>query len=222
MGGVTSRPGSSKTRQAYWERVYAGKDVDEVSWWQQEPDLSLGLVDRTLLTHDQPVIDVGAGWSTLVDHLRARGFSDLTAVDLSPTALQTVRLRLGAAAADLRLLAADVLDLQSERTYALWHDRAVFHFLTEAAERARYRASLERSLRPHGWVVMATFGPEGPSTCSGLPVVRYSHDELAAEFPGFDLVARASEDHTTPWGATQQFVAVLLRRKNGTAPTTPD
>ena len=109
---------------------------------------------------------------------------------------------------------ADVIDLRQGRTYALWHDRALFHFLTEPADRDAYRASLERSLGSWGWAVVATFGPEGPATCSGLPVVRYSHEELAAEFPGFKLVARGGEDHQTPWGSSQQFTAVLLRRQS--------
>jgi hypothetical protein len=98
------------------------------------------------------------------------------------------------------------------RRYVLWHDRAVFHFLTEPDERADYVASLERSITPDGWVVVATFGPDGPTTCSGLPIVRYTHAELAAQFPGYQLVDRAGEDHRTPWGTTQQFTAVLLRR----------
>ena len=133
---------------------------------------------------DEPIIDVGAGWSTLVDHLLARGYRDLTAIDLSATALQTVRDRLGPAGADVVLEVADVLDLHRRRATRLWHDRAVYHFLTEPDERDDYLASLNRSLEPDGWVVVATFGPDGPTTCSGLPIVRYTHDELAAQFPG--------------------------------------
>ncbi len=108
---------------------------------------------------------------------------------------------------------ADVLDLRPARRFALWHDRAVFHFLTEADERQDYLASLSSSLEPGGWVVEATFGPDGPTTCSGLPIVRYSHDELAAQFADFELVSTAGEDHLTPWGTSQQFTAVLLRHR---------
>lgn len=107
---------------------------------------------------------------------------------------------------------ADVLDLRPHRQYTLWHDRAVYHFLIEPDERADYFASLERCLRPGGRVIVATFGPDGPMTCSGLPIVRYTHWELAAEFPNFELIATSDEDHVTPWGSTQQFTAVLLRR----------
>ncbi|MGP4028908.1 class I SAM-dependent methyltransferase [Actinomadura sp. 3N407] len=206
------RPDAAANRTAFWEEVHNGKDVDGVSWWQSVPDLSLGLVDRAGLGLDEPIIDVGAGWSTLVDHLVARGHRDLSAVDLSLTALRTVRDRLGPAGADVVLTVADVLDLHMGRSYALWHDRAVYHFLTEPEERADYLASLERSLRPGGRLVVATFGPDGPTTCSGLPIVRYTHAELADQFPGYELVDTAGEDHLTPWGTSQQFTAVLMRR----------
>jgi len=211
---MTSRPADHESRLAYWEGVHTDKPEDGVSWWQSVPGLSLDLVDRAGIDHSLPVIDVGAGWSTLVDHLVGRGYSDLTVIDLSSTALATVRGRLGEAGSGVRLQVADVLDLDMGRKYALWHDRAVFHFLTEADERADYRASLLRSLASGGWLVVATFGPDGPLTCSGLPIVRYSHAELAAEFESdFDVVASAGEDHRTPWGGTQQFTALLLRRR---------
>ncbi len=221
MSAVTSssddlwRPADSGGRQEFWEGVHDSKDVDGVSWWQSVPGLSLGLVDSTGLRPDEPIIDVGAGWSTLVDHLLERGCRDLTAIDLSATALQTVRDRLGDAGRQVVLEVADVLDLHPSRRFALWHDRAVHHFLTEADERADYVASLERSLRPGGWLVVATFGPDGPTTCSGLPIVRFTHEELAAQFPGYRLVDTAGEEHETPWGSTQQFTAVLMRRPGG-------
>lgn len=205
------RPEDPAARSEFWETVHDSKDVDGVSWWQSVPELSLGLVDAALIDPADPVIDVGAGWSTLVDHLLERGYRDLTAVDLSITALNTVRERLGPAGADVVLQVADVLDLRMGRRYALWHDRAVYHFLTEADERADYLDSLRRSLRPGGRVVVATFGPDGPTTCSGLPIVRYTHEQLVCEFPGFELVSAGGEDHRTPWGSSQQFTAVLLR-----------
>ncbi|MEO5653288.1 MAG: class I SAM-dependent methyltransferase [Marmoricola sp.] len=207
------RPLDHEARAHYWENVHDGKDEDGVSWWQSVPELSLGLVDATGVARDRPVIDVGAGWSTLVDHLLERGYGDLTAIDLSISALNTVRERLGPDGADVVLTVADVLDLDTGRRYDLWHDRAVFHFLTEQDERDDYRASLLRSLAPGGWAVVATFGPDGPLTCSGLPIVRYTHDQLAAEFPDFELVSTAGEDHLTPWGTAQQFTAVLLRHR---------
>ena len=210
---AASRPGDPSTRKNFWEGVHDGTEVDGVSWWQSVPELSLDLVDRAGVSQVDSVIDVGAGWSTLVDHLLERGFEDLTAVDLSATALRTIRERLGPAGDSVVLEVADVLDLRRAKEYALWHDRAVFHFLTEPDERDDYRISLERSLQPRGWAVVATFGPDGPTTCSGLPIVRYTHEELAAEFPTFELVSTSGEDHVTPWGSRQQFTAVLLRRR---------
>ncbi|MGP3921013.1 SAM-dependent methyltransferase [Nonomuraea sp. 10N515B] len=207
-----ARPTDPTSRQDFWEGVHDTKDVDAVSWWQSVPELSLSLVEQAKVETDDPIIDVGAGWSTLVDHLVARQYRDLTAVDLSTTALGTVRSRLGPAGEHVIFQMADVLDLRPNRRYTLWHDRAVYHFLIEPDERADYFASLERCLHPGGRVIVATFGPDGPTTCSGLPIVRYTHRELAAEFPSYELIATSGEDHVTPWGSTQQFTAVLLRR----------
>ncbi|MEO6512679.1 MAG: class I SAM-dependent methyltransferase [Nocardioides sp.] len=204
------RPEDAESRSTFWEGVHDSKAVDGVSWWQSVPELSLGLVEASGVRVEDPVIDVGAGWSTLVDHLLGQGFRDLTAIDLSQTALGIVRDRLGSAGRDVVLEVADVLDLRPARRFALWHDRAVYHFLTEPDEREDYLASLQRSVRPGGSVVVATFGPDGPLTCSGLPIVRYTHAALAAEFPGYRLVATSGEEHVTPWGSTQQFTAVLL------------
>lgn len=212
MSHPAARPADPTSRKDFWEGVHDTKDVDAVSWWQSVPELSLNLVDQARVQTDDPIIDVGAGWSTLVDHLVERQYRDLTAVDLSITALDTVRSRLGPAGEHVVFQMADVLDLHPNRRYTLWHDRAVYHFLIEPDERADYFASLERCLRPGGRVIVATFGPDGPTTCSGLPIVRYTHQELVAEFPRYELIATSGEDHMTPWGTTQQFTAVLLRR----------
>lgn len=206
------RPEDAAARSDFWEHVHTGKDVDGVSWWQSVPELSLGLVDQTGVAPTAAVVDVGAGWSTLADHLLERGHTDVTAIDLSRTALDTVRDRVGEAGRHLTLVVADVLDYHPGRTFALWHDRAVFHFLIDEEERDDYRASLEECLEPGGWLAIATFGPDGPTTCSGLPIVRYTHDELAAEFPGYELHGTAGDEHVTPWGTNQQFTAVLLRK----------
>lgn len=211
---MSQRPDDAQTRSSFWEEVHDGTAVDGVSWWQSEPGLSLGLVDQAAPGLDDPIIDVGAGWSTLVDYLVERGHTDVSAIDLSATALRTVRERLGPAGLHVDLAVADVLDYRPDRRFALWHDRAVFHFLTELDEREDYLASLAHSLRPGGWVVVATFGPDGPSTCSGLPIVRYTHEELAREFgDAYEVVATAGEDHLTPWGSSQQFTALLLRQR---------
>ncbi|HEX4812963.1 MAG TPA: class I SAM-dependent methyltransferase [Nonomuraea sp.] len=212
MSHPVARPTDPTSRKDFWEGVHDTKDVDAVSWWQSVPELSLNLVEQACVQPDDPIVDVGAGWSTLVDHLVERQYQDLTAVDLSMTALDTVRSRLGPAGEHVVFQMADVLDLRPDRRYTLWHDRAVYHFLIEPDERADYFSSLERCLHPGGRAIVATFGPDGPTTCSGLPIVRYTHQQLAAEFPNYELIATSGEDHVTPWGTTQQFTAVLLRR----------
>ncbi len=213
MSDQPGRPETPESRLNFWEGVHSDAEVDGVSWWQSVPDLSLGLVDAAGVRRDQAIIDVGAGWSTLVDHLLGLGYQDLSAIDLSASALQTVRDRLGPEGERVHLAVADVLDFRPARRFALWHDRAVFHFLTEPDEREDYHASLEASLETGGCVVVATFGPDGPTTCSGLPIVRYTHEELATEFADYELTSTAGEDHVTPWGKMQQFTAVLLRHR---------
>ena len=177
---MTSRPADPESRLSYWEGVHTGKPEDGVSWWQSVPGLSLDLVDRAGLDPSRPVIDVGAGWSTLVDHLLERGYTDLTAIDLSVTALTTVRDRLGEAGSEVRLEVADVLDLDMGRRYALWHDRAVFHFLTQPAQQTAYAARAAALVRPGGHVLVSTFADDGPLRCSGLEVARYSPEGLHA------------------------------------------
>ena len=211
MRRVTARPEDSSARQAHWDAVYLDKAADAVSWWQPVPEVSLRLVEAAGLSSSDPIIDVGAGCSTFTDHLLRLGHDDLTAVDLSATALKTLRERLGPVDAAVSFVAADVLGLDLERRYTLWHDRAVFHFLTEPGQRDLYRAAVERTLRPGGWLVVATFAPDGPTTCSGLPVRRFSAEDLAAEFPGFELVTHERDEHLTPWASVQPFTAALLR-----------
>jgi trans-aconitate methyltransferase len=211
---VTARPEDSSARRAHWDAVYVDKAVDAVSWWQPVPEVSMRLVEAAGLLSTDPVIDVGAGCSTLTDHLLRRGYQNLTAVDLSATALTTLRERLGVVGAAVSFVTEDVLGLDLGRRYALWHDRAVFHFLTEPDQRDLYRAAVDRTLVPDGWLVVATFAPDGPTTCSGLPVRRYSADELAAEFPGFQLVEHTRDEHLTPWATLQPFTAALLRRRS--------
>lgn len=194
---------------SHWDDVYGSKPLESVSWFETRPETSLRLL--ALASPERgAVVDVGAGASFLADALLDAGWSDVTVLDVSSEALDLVRARL--TGRDVSYVVTDLLAWQPERGYDAWHDRAVFHFLTEEDEREDYRASLERHVPPGGWVVVATFGPDGPTTCSGLPIVRYSHEALAAEFPGYELVDTGGDDHETPWGTVQQFTAVLLRR----------
>jgi len=201
-------------RKAHWEKVYREKAEDEVSWFIADPETSLSLVESTGLSPADPIIDVGGGASHLVDHLLARGYSDLTVLDISPTALETARRRLGADADKVRWLEADVCALECDGRWRLWHDRAVFHFLVKAEDRRAYLDSLARHLDPDGHVIVATFSFEGPRECSGLPVEQYDADKLLATFgPGFELLNLLEEIHVTPAGKEQAFNYFHLRRQ---------
>ena len=191
----------------HWQTVYETKSSTDVSWYQPVPQRSLALIQSTGLPPDAAILDVGGGASTLVDHLLAAGFSDITVLDVAPAALEAAKVRLGAAGAPVQRIAADVTAWQPSRRYDLWHDRAVFHFLVDAALREQYLNVLKVALAPGGYLVMATFGPEGPMRCSGLDVRRYSAAELSAVLgPTFRVVTSAIEEHTTPSGNLQQFM----------------
>jgi SAM-dependent methyltransferase len=197
--------------KAHWEGVYTRKAATEVSWYQPHAERSLSLIRR--ITGGRPfrLIDVGGGASTLVDDLLDLPGGDITVLDLSEAALDVARSRLGARAGRVRWIAGDVTTVPlPAQAYDLWHDRAVFHFLTDPAQRAAYVAQVRHAVRPGGHVIVAAFGPEGPLQCSGLPVQRYAPGELHAQFGGaFELVGHETELHHTPGGAVQQFVYCL-------------
>jgi Methyltransferase domain len=166
--------------------------------------MSLTLIDRLGVPKAAPIIDVGGGASLLVDELLARDYTDLTVLDVSATALSIARQRLGDGA-PVHWLCEDIMTWQPERRYGLWHDRAVFHFLTQPDERVQYRHTLHQAIGPGGAVIMATFATDGPESCSGLPVARYDAGELERRLDGFSLVASSREEHITPEGIVQPF-----------------
>jgi SAM-dependent methyltransferase len=200
-------------RRAHWENVYREKGPEQVSWFQPEARISRELIEREVPDRAAAILDVGAGASRLVDGLLAAGYRRLTVLDLSAAALAQSQRRLGIAAAGVTWLEADVLtaDLPAA-AFDVWHDRAVFHFLTEAPDRTRYVAQATRALRPGGCALVATFAEDGPTRCSGLDVARYSAAELQAEFgPAFRTIESRREEHRTPWGAVQAFTYCLCR-----------
>jgi len=202
---------ASSPRAEHWERVYTDKGAGEVSWFAPQLDTSLALIDGLALPKAARIVDVGGGASTLVDDLIARGYGDVTVLDLSQAALDLARGRLGDRGACVRWVQGDVTraDLGCA-AFDVWHDRAVFHFLTDPADRAAYLERVCCSLRTGGHVIIGTFAPDGPARCSGLPVVRYSAETLEATFgAAFERVAEASEQHVTPWGTVQSFVYCL-------------
>ena len=193
-------------RREHWNRVYQTRAPDSVSWYQRRPDVSLELIAASGIAKDARIIDVGGGASVLVDHLLDLGYSKLAVLDVSGAALNASRSRLEARAAAVEWLEGDVTTFEPPHRYALWHDRAAFHFLTDAGDRARYVATLRRALNPGGAVIIATFALDGPPKCSGLDVVRYDERSIAAELGAeFELREVRREAHVTPGKAEQQF-----------------
>jgi SAM-dependent methyltransferase len=217
-GGDGLHTSQVTTAKDHWEGVYRRKAAEEVSWYRPHLERSLDFIERANLGLGAAIIDVGGGTSTLVDDLLARGFTNVTVLDISPSAIEATRARLGGRAPRVRWMTADVTQASLEpATYDLWHDRAVFHFLREAGERQRYVSALRRALKPGGHVLLATFGLQGPERCSGLDVVRYDPDELHAQLGrDFEKVRSVIEIHRTPGGAEQQFIYCLFK-----APSTP-
>lgn len=200
----------------HWENVYTTKSTDSVSWFQPHARLSLDLIKDTGLGKEAAIIDVGGGASVLVGDLLAEGYRDLTVLDLSGSALSAARKRLGGQAEQVRWIEADITSVELPKArYDIWHDRAVFHFLTMQKERDAYVSRVFNSVKPGGHVIISTFAEDGPEQCSGLPVMRYRADDLHDEFgDAFTLVKHQKEAHQTPAGKVQQFVYCYCRRIN--------
>lgn len=194
--------------QAHWDRVYTEKAPDQVSWYTPHLEASLALIEHAGAGPSAAIIDVGGGESTLEDDLLARGYSNLTVLDISHAAIVASRKRLGDAAEDVRWVVADITRAELEPSaYDVWHDRAVFHFLTAAADRRAYVRQVVRAVKRGGHVIVSAFGPEGPTKCSGLDVVRYDAESLHSEFgANFRLISSSRQVHETPFGTTQQFL----------------
>ncbi len=201
-------------RKQHWEAVYRAKQPTEVSWFQAEATLSAQLIAETVPDRNAPILDVGGGTSVLVAALSAAGYTDVTVLDLSGAAIAAARAAMGPDADAVRWIEADILEAQLPPDgLAFWHDRAVFHFLTEQEDRRRYLAQASRAVRDGGHLLVATFADDGPTRCSGLAVARYSPVELQAQFAeGFRLVSAHREAHRTPAGGLQAFTYCLLRR----------
>ncbi len=200
-------------RKAHWEEVYADRKPDEVSWFQTHPAKSLELVGLAGLSKDGAFIDVGGGASVLVDKLLEAGFKNLSVLDISANALAYAKERLGAKAGQVHWFEADILQFTPSQPFDLWHDRAVFHFLTDPDDRKKYVALMKRWVKVGGHVILAPFAADGPLKCSGLEVCRYDAASIKAELGAdFELMRQDSEAHLTPWEKEQKFAYFLFRR----------
>ncbi len=199
--------------ETHWEKIYREKAPDAVSWYRPHLETSLALIERAAPERGVSIIDVGGGESTLVDDLLAHGYQNITILDVSQTAIAVTKKRLGSAAEEVQWVTADIVNGElAPNAYDVWHDRAVFHFLTAMDQRLAYVRQVARAVKPGGHVLVSTFGPEGPTKCSGLEAVRYDAESLHAEFGvRFRLLDSIKESHNTPFGTTQQFLYCLCR-----------
>ena len=200
--------------KTHWEHIYETKAPTQVSWYQEHARFSLQHVQNTGIRKTDHIIDVGGGASTLVDDLMEAGFQHISVLDVSGTALQLARQRLGARATEVNWIEADITQADlPQQAYDVWHDRAVFHFLTQATDRQRYVDSVRYTVRTGGHVIIATFAPDGPDRCSGLEVVRYSPESLHIEFgEDFEVMDSTRETHHTPFGTEQKFIYCYCRK----------
>jgi ubiquinone/menaquinone biosynthesis C-methylase UbiE len=197
----------------HWEHIYETKAPTQVSWYQEHARFSLQYIRKTGIQKTDAIIDVGGGASTLVDDLVADGYQQISVLDVSAAALQLARRRLGTLAVGVNWIQADITQADlPEHAYDLWHDRAVFHFLTQAIDRQRYIDTVRHAVRVGGHIILATFAPDGPEHCSGLDVVRYSPESLHHEFGSdFEVVDSTRETHHTPFGTEQKFIYCYCR-----------
>ena len=199
--------------RTHWEKIYTTRTANQVSWYRPHLETSLALIIRASCDRTAAIIDVGGGESTLVDDLLEQGFQNITVLDVSQTAINVNRTRLGERAVGVHWTVGDIMRVEFKpKAYDVWHDRAVFHFLMEQEQRTAYIRQVVRAMKPGGHVIVSTFGPEGPTKCSGLDVVRYDSESLHDEFGArFRLVETSKEIHQTPFGTTQQFLYCYCR-----------
>jgi SAM-dependent methyltransferase len=199
--------------EAHWEAVFNSKAPDAVSWYRPHLEVSLELIARCAPGRSASIIDVGAGESTLVDDLLARGYEQISVLDVSKTAVEGTKKRLGRAAERVNWIVGDITEISlPPQAFDVWHDRAVFHFLVDPVQRHSYVQSVLQAVKPGGYVIVSTFGPDGPTKCSGLEVMRYDAEALHGEFGGrFRVEESSKEMHRTPWGTAQQFVYCCCR-----------
>ena len=204
---------SAFDKKAHWEDVYSDKASHEVSWYQQHPEYSLNLIKATGVDTSAHIIDIGGGASTLVDHMLDDGYQHLSVLDISSGAIQQAKKRLGDRADEIEWIEHDITEFLTDENYDVWHDRAVFHFLTDPLDRSNYVHTMSRALKPGSHAIIATFALNGPERCSGLEVQRYDPDSMIAVLGDqFEFVEAVSEEHVTPSGSAQNFIYCRFKR----------
>ena len=207
------KPTSEFDRKAHWETVYANKNSTEVSWYQQHPQYSLDLIRETCVDHSAHIIDIGGGASLLIDYMLEDGYQNLSVLDISHSAIEQAKLRLADLADKVTWIEHDITGFLSDETYDVWHDRAVFHFLTDTLDRSSYVHTMSRALKPGAHAIIATFALNGPEKCSGLDVQRYSPDTMIAVLgDSFEFVETINEEHVTPGGTKQNFLYCRFKK----------
>ena len=202
------------SKKDHWQTIYKNRDYRQVGWYQESPDISLTLLTAIQASPSQSIIDVGCGTSVLVDNLIARGYQKITLLDFSREALALIRARLREHADIPEYLCEDIIKVSFNRLFDIWHDRAVFHFLTDGQERKHYMATLQKSLSKTGRAIIGTFSVEGPDSCSGLDVVQYNDAKMKTELPqNMELVSSRSSVHVMPGGSQQQYIYFIIRHK---------
>ncbi len=197
----------------HWESIYQTKKSNEVSWYQEKPKTSLNLISEIGLNRNAKIIDIGAGDSKLVDNLLTLGFRNITLLDVSSTALNKAKKRLGPKANDVKWIMSDLMDFKTSDRYDLWHDRAVLHFLTKKEDINKYVEIVRRFLKPNGYLIVSTFSENGPKKCSGLDIKQYSEDTMKKLFSDFEHIKSFEEEHKTPLGNSQIFIYNVFRKK---------
>lgn len=201
-------------RKAHWENIYTTKELTDVSWYQPVPEISLDFLAQSALPKTAKIIDVGGGDSYFVDHLIKLGYTDITVLDISEHALERAKARLGENASLVKWIVSDATSFVPEESYDFWHDRAVFHFLTEEKDIAAYQDILVKGIKIGGILVLGTFSEDGPTKCSGIPIKQYSEQSMVERFTiGFEKIRCLRTDHPTPFGTTQNFVFCSFRKR---------
>jgi len=203
-----------KDLKSHWENIYSKKEFEETSWFQEKPEISLNIIQSLGLSKKASIIDVGSGNSYLIDHLLELGYENVSVLDISETALEKAKTRLGAKAQNVEWISSDITKYTFEKTYEVWHDRAAFHFLTENKQVENYIFKLKNSLKSGGYFILGVFSEDGPDKCSDIEVKKYTSDEMKQLFEkDFEIVRLENIDHKTPWDAVQSFTFGLFRKK---------